>query len=339
MGTDIGEFAENTVLFEAACSRDPVLRLAGVNRALEGLAIDVFTTMKEFGDVAGDPVLEFCEDWMLADEVTHVKMGSDWLRRLTANDPERRKAALEFQQVVDKLFSYGGTRSRLRRVGRSAWPAASGSWPASATTRSTRSPRCRRQRSTRPRSTVSASAARRSPPGRRCDGPATGGARWRSRSRRRSSPSSSSTPPSSAPRSRSCSTGSGWPTGTSSSRSTSRSPIARVQVEAGDPLCCVAESGAFEDTRKPRQLSERRRRHRLGRMLLRLRDREAASRTRRPTTRSRCPRWRRGTPTRRAARPHGLRRQPPALALQLPQPARLHRRRRPRLRGSGTATT
>ena len=111
MGTEIGQFAENTVLFEAACSSDPVLRLAGVNRALEGLAIDVFTTMKEFGDLAGDPFLAFCEDWMLADEVTHVKMGSDWLRKVTENDPERRKKALEFQSVVDKLFSYGGTRS------------------------------------------------------------------------------------------------------------------------------------------------------------------------------------------------------------------------------------
>jgi uncharacterized ferritin-like protein (DUF455 family) len=111
MGTEIGEFAENTVLFEAACSHDPVLRLAGVNRALEGLAIDVFTTMKEFGELAGDPVLRFSEDWMLADEVTHVKMGSDWLRRLTENDSQRRKDALEFQQVVDKMFSFGGTRS------------------------------------------------------------------------------------------------------------------------------------------------------------------------------------------------------------------------------------
>jgi uncharacterized ferritin-like protein (DUF455 family) len=111
MGTEIGEFAENTVLFEAACSHDPVLRLAGVNRALEGLAIDVFTTMKEFGEVAGDPVLRFSEDWMLADEVTHVKMGSDWLRRLTENDAERRKNALEFQSIVDKMFSFGGTRS------------------------------------------------------------------------------------------------------------------------------------------------------------------------------------------------------------------------------------
>jgi len=111
MGTEIGQFAENTVLFEAACSTDPVLRLAGVNRALEGLAIDVFATMKEFGDLAGDPYLKFCEDWMLADEVTHVKMGSDWLRKVTEHDPERRKKALEFQSVVDKLFSYGGTRS------------------------------------------------------------------------------------------------------------------------------------------------------------------------------------------------------------------------------------
>ena len=110
MGTGIGEFSENTFLYEAACNPDPVLRLTGVNRALEGLAIDVFNTMREFGDVSGDPVLEFCEDWMLADEVTHVKMGSDWLRRLTAKDEERRQRALEFQRVVDKLFSLGGLR-------------------------------------------------------------------------------------------------------------------------------------------------------------------------------------------------------------------------------------
>ena len=110
MGTEVGEFAESVFLYEAACNPDPVLRLTGVNRALEGLAIDVFNTMREFGIKSGDPVLEFCEDWMLADEVTHVKMGSDWLRRLTADDPDRRTRALEFQRVVDKLFSLGGAR-------------------------------------------------------------------------------------------------------------------------------------------------------------------------------------------------------------------------------------
>jgi uncharacterized ferritin-like protein (DUF455 family) len=110
MGTYIGEYAEQTLLFEAACSSDAIFRLAGVNRALEGLAIDVFNTMRDYGDGTDDPVLFFCEDWMLADEVTHVKMGSDWLRRCTANDPERQKQALDFQRTVDKLFSFGGFR-------------------------------------------------------------------------------------------------------------------------------------------------------------------------------------------------------------------------------------
>jgi uncharacterized ferritin-like protein (DUF455 family) len=110
MGTEIGEFAENIFLFEAACNPDPVMRLTGVNRALEGLAIDVFNTMRNYGEASGDPFLSFCEDWMLADEVTHVKMGSDWLRRMTVNDPERRDRALEFQRVVDRLFSTGGFR-------------------------------------------------------------------------------------------------------------------------------------------------------------------------------------------------------------------------------------
>jgi uncharacterized ferritin-like protein (DUF455 family) len=110
MGSEIGEFGEQVLLYEAACNPDPVLRLTGVNRALEGLAIDVFNTMRDFGDATSDPVLYFCEDWMLADEVTHVKMGSDWLRRLTDTDPERRQQALDFQRAVDKLFSFGGFR-------------------------------------------------------------------------------------------------------------------------------------------------------------------------------------------------------------------------------------
>jgi uncharacterized ferritin-like protein (DUF455 family) len=110
MGSEIGEFGEQVLLYEAACNVDPVLRLTGVNRALEGLAIDVFNTMREYGEASTDPVLYFCEDWMLADEVTHVKMGSDWLRRLTDKDAERRKQALDFQRLVDKLFSFGGFR-------------------------------------------------------------------------------------------------------------------------------------------------------------------------------------------------------------------------------------
>jgi uncharacterized ferritin-like protein (DUF455 family) len=110
MGTEIGEFSEAVTLFEAACHSDPVFRLAGVNRALEGLAIDVFTTMRDFAGEMHDPVLYFCEDWMLADEVTHVKMGSNWLRQLTKDNKDRQTRALDFQRTVDSLFNFRGSR-------------------------------------------------------------------------------------------------------------------------------------------------------------------------------------------------------------------------------------
>jgi uncharacterized ferritin-like protein (DUF455 family) len=116
MGGEIGEYAEAVTLFEAACHPDPVFRLAGVNRALEGLAIDVFTTMRDFAAEIGDPVLWFCEDWMLADEVTHVKMGSTWLREVTKNDTDRQKRALEFQRTVDGLFNFRGLRGEGREA-------------------------------------------------------------------------------------------------------------------------------------------------------------------------------------------------------------------------------
>ena len=108
MGSELGEFAEGRGLYQAGCNPDPALRLTAVNRGIEGLAIDVFANMKAFGEDCGDPVMTFCEDWMLADEVTHVKMGSDWLRRLTEKDPERRQRALDFQRLVDKVFSGAG---------------------------------------------------------------------------------------------------------------------------------------------------------------------------------------------------------------------------------------
>ena len=114
MGTDVGEYAETVTLFEAACHPDPVFRLAGVNRGLEGLAIDVFTTMRDFATEMNDPVLYFAEDWMLADEVTHVKMGSTWLREITKNDPERQKQALTFQRTVDSLFNFRGPDQQKR---------------------------------------------------------------------------------------------------------------------------------------------------------------------------------------------------------------------------------
>jgi hypothetical protein len=50
-------------------------------------------------------------------------------------------------------------------------------------------------------------------------------------------------------------------------------PLARTRVEIGEPIAIRAESGAFEDTKRPRQQSEVATATSLGRVLLRVRDR------------------------------------------------------------------
>jgi len=111
VGGYVGMFPESTFLFEAACADDPVLRVAGVNRGLEGLACDVFRDMIRFAEKTGDEVMRQAIDYVLADELTHVRFGSEWVREFTKTDPERARKAKEFQLAVDKKFSIGGTRS------------------------------------------------------------------------------------------------------------------------------------------------------------------------------------------------------------------------------------
>ena len=50
-------------------------------------------------------------------------------------------------------------------------------------------------------------------------------------------------------------------------------PLARTRVDIGDTIAIRAESGAFEDTKRPRQQSENATATSLGRVLLRVKDR------------------------------------------------------------------
>lgn len=106
----VGEFPETTILWRCACAEDAAARVAGVNRGLEGLACDVFTQLIHIARKIGDPVLEHAVDFVLADEITHVRMGSKWLNELTKDDPERRRRAVEFQDSIDERFNLGGVR-------------------------------------------------------------------------------------------------------------------------------------------------------------------------------------------------------------------------------------
>jgi uncharacterized ferritin-like protein (DUF455 family) len=111
VGGEPGMFPESTFLFECACADDPALRVAGVNRGLEGLACDVFRDMIRYAEQSGDEIMRQAVDYVLADELTHVRFGSEWVREFTRDDPERFRRAQEFRKQVDKQFSFGGSRS------------------------------------------------------------------------------------------------------------------------------------------------------------------------------------------------------------------------------------
>ena len=244
--------------------------------------------MREFGDVAGDPVLEFCEDWMLADEVTHVKMGSDWLRRLTEDDPERRAQALEFQRVVDKLFSLGGVRGEdedspiklARRFRELAGFADDEIDEIAELSHEARQEMAR-----------AAASARSAAQGSLTDGHrhARDLHHGAVRPRRHRRPPPTRSPPPSASR----------PTRTLRVEVDEANPLARTHLLSIDPVVLAVDGGAFEDPRHPRQL-EHRRRWRWWSAGCSCRPSTAATRPsaiRRPTTPCPCPTGWPGTST------------------------------------------
>ena len=136
MGTEIGEFAEQTLLFEAACNADPVLRLAGVNRALEGLAIDVFNRdarLRRCVRRPGPLLLRGLD----AGRRGHPR--EDGLRLAAPHHREGPRAAAARARLPAhrrQVCSASAASAARKRRTRSTWPASSAASPASPRTRS-----------------------------------------------------------------------------------------------------------------------------------------------------------------------------------------------------------
>ena len=114
VGGKVGEFPESTFLFDVSCADDPVLRVTGVNRCLEGLACDSFRSLIDFARGTGDELMAQAVDFVLADELTHVRFGSSWVKEFTRGDPERAQRAKDFQIETDRTFAFGGARKVAR---------------------------------------------------------------------------------------------------------------------------------------------------------------------------------------------------------------------------------
>jgi uncharacterized ferritin-like protein (DUF455 family) len=67
--------------------------------------------MIRYAQKTGDEVMEQAVDYVLADEITHVRFGSEWVRKFTKDDPEYLERTQAFRREVDKQFNFGGARS------------------------------------------------------------------------------------------------------------------------------------------------------------------------------------------------------------------------------------
>jgi uncharacterized ferritin-like protein (DUF455 family) len=68
----------------------------------------------------GDEIIAQAVDFVLADELTHVRFGSEWVKEFTRDDPERAKRAREFQRETERAFSFGSQRELAREERREA---------------------------------------------------------------------------------------------------------------------------------------------------------------------------------------------------------------------------
>lgn len=93
----IGEGPESIMLSRCAYLQAPEEPVAGINRGLEGLACDELVQLIELAQNIGDLVMERALDFVLADEMTHMRMRSTWLREQPTEAPERLRQALELQ--------------------------------------------------------------------------------------------------------------------------------------------------------------------------------------------------------------------------------------------------
>ena len=119
MGTDIGEFCESVTLFEAACHPDPAFRLAGVNRALEGLAIDVFTTIREFGNRprrSGDVLLRGLDARRRSHPRAHGFEVAPRDHRQRQGASERRRSRSNAPSTACSTSAVGAARTATRPI-------------------------------------------------------------------------------------------------------------------------------------------------------------------------------------------------------------------------------
>jgi uncharacterized ferritin-like protein (DUF455 family) len=86
--------------------QDLVLRLAHVNQVVEGWVTDDFAMMVDICHQLGDERSAHLFEQLIVDEWLHLKIGADWIPKLTAHDAAYRAEVVHYRlQTEQKLYS------------------------------------------------------------------------------------------------------------------------------------------------------------------------------------------------------------------------------------------
>ena len=92
--------------FNPVQNTDICFRLAHLNQVIEGWVTDDFAMMADIARGLNDERSARLFEYLIADEWAHIKIGSDWIPRLTEHDPAYRQRVIEYRSAAEQsLFS------------------------------------------------------------------------------------------------------------------------------------------------------------------------------------------------------------------------------------------
>jgi uncharacterized ferritin-like protein (DUF455 family) len=107
LGAELGYGPWSLVWWWMQNEADPLRRIAVTNTWAEANLMQTLREWRTHAEERGYArIAELC-DYLQADELNHVKLATEWIRRLTADDPERRADLVRWgTQAVGRIEGF-----------------------------------------------------------------------------------------------------------------------------------------------------------------------------------------------------------------------------------------
>ena len=109
LGAELGYGPWSLVWWWMQNEEDPLKRIAVTNGWAEANLMHTLREWRTQAEKRGYSRIAELVDYLQADELTHVKLGSRWIRQLTADDPAHRDELVTWsRKAVDRVTGFFG---------------------------------------------------------------------------------------------------------------------------------------------------------------------------------------------------------------------------------------